>query len=99
TTTADIVVVHLPNVLVLPREAVTERRGNPVVQVAATGNRFRRVETGFATDTHVQIVSGVSEGQTVLIPRPATNAQNQQNGQDNRSRRGLGFMGFGGDRR
>ncbi|HHW15325.1 MAG TPA: biotin/lipoyl-binding protein, partial [Firmicutes bacterium] len=29
TTTADIIVVHLPNVLVLPREAVTERRGHP----------------------------------------------------------------------
>lgn len=100
TTTADIVVVHLPNVLVLPREAVTERRGHPVVQVAATGNRFRRVETGFATDTQVQIVSGVSEGETVLIPRPAANAQNPQNGQNNQPRGGFGFMGVpGGGRR
>ncbi|MGE5554190.1 MAG: efflux RND transporter periplasmic adaptor subunit [Betaproteobacteria bacterium] len=98
TTTVDIIVVHLPNALVLPREAVTERRGHPVVQVAATGNRFRRVNTGFMTDTHVQIVSGVSEGQAVLIPRPATNPQNQQNEHANRPR-GFGFMGVPGGRR
>ncbi|MDI6871966.1 MAG: efflux RND transporter periplasmic adaptor subunit [Bacillota bacterium] len=99
TITADIVVVHLPGALALPREAVIERRGRPAVQVAATGNRFRRVETGFANDTHIQIVSGLSEGETVLVPKPQTKAQDQQNRQNNRPSGGFGFMGIGGGRR
>jgi HlyD family secretion protein len=93
TTSVDIITAHHPQVLALLKEAVTERRGNPAVQVAATGNRYRRVETGFANDTYVEIVSGLTEGQTVLVPKPVAQSQNAKNGQSGQRRTG-GF-GFG----
>lgn len=93
TTNADLVVTHRPGVLVLPREAVVERRGRAMVQVAKTGERFRRVETGFTDDAHVEILSGLSEGDVVLVPRPAK-APNG-NGQNGRPL-GLGGIGFSG---
>ncbi|MGE5623399.1 MAG: efflux RND transporter periplasmic adaptor subunit [Methanocella sp.] len=92
TTNADIMIAHHPNVLALPKEAVTERRGNPAVQVAVTGNRFRRVETGFSNDTYVEIVSGLEEGQTVLVARPAA----QPNNGNGRNRQPGGFRFMGG---
>lgn len=101
TTDADIVVVHRPGVLTLPRQAVTQRNGSAMVRVAQDGARFQKVQTGFMTDTHIEIVSGLSEGQTVLIPRAGQGMpvrQNAQNGQSGQNRRLGGMFIMGGPR-
>jgi HlyD family secretion protein len=80
TTNVDLILARRSGVLVLPKEAVLEQRGHPAVQVAATGDRFRRVETGLSDDTRVEITTGLSEGDTVLVPRPQPKPANGANG-------------------
>lgn len=57
----------IPNALMVPSEAVIPELGGSSLFVAENGiAKRRRIETGIRTETLVQIVSGISEGDTVL---------------------------------
>jgi multidrug resistance efflux pump len=69
---ADIVLETEKDVLLAPREAVTQENGETVVYVA-TGKQPRRqpVVLGEHSDTQFVVRSGLSEGDTLLIKPPA----------------------------
>ncbi len=55
--------------LVVPRDAVKTSGGKSRVQIRGqSGPEYRPVETGSMTDTEVEIVSGLSDGESVLLP-------------------------------
>lgn len=54
--------------VLVPRVAVVTEKGESVVYVAAGGKADRRVvTTGFADDVHVEILSGVEDGEQVVV--------------------------------
>ncbi|MGI6081911.1 MAG: efflux RND transporter periplasmic adaptor subunit [Limnochordia bacterium] len=72
--TADIVVqvLHKPNVLVLPDPAIIDERGVTTVLLASNEPNGEptpvRIETGLKGNGFTEILSGLQEGQTVIIP-------------------------------
>lgn len=65
-------VARAADVLAVPLAAVFQERQEKVVYVAATNAPERRVVTIGVSDTrHCEIRSGVTEGETVLLERPA----------------------------
>jgi HlyD family secretion protein len=69
---ADVVLREEKDVLLVPREAVVHENGETIVYVAE-GKQPRRqqVELGPGSDTQVVVLSGVSEGDTLVIAPPA----------------------------
>lgn len=80
--TADIVVqvLHKPNVLVLPDAAVIDQRGRATVRLATAEPedepQFAQIEIGLKGNGYTEIVSGLEEGQTVIIPGRQSDAGN-----------------------
>ena len=69
--TTEVVVADLEDVIAIPVQAVTTRKGHRVCWVAAeTGLRLQEVETGHFTDTRVEIVRGLEPGEEVLLAAP-----------------------------
>jgi multidrug resistance efflux pump len=67
----DILVQELRDVLMVPIQVVSNRRGAKVVYVkTATGSQEREVTTGSFNDTFVQIVDGLKESEEVLLNPP-----------------------------
>jgi RND family efflux transporter MFP subunit len=65
-------VAHAADVLAVPLAAVFQERQEKVVYVAATNAPERRVVTTGVSDTrHCEIRTGLTEGETVLLERPA----------------------------
>jgi len=68
--TADIVIEtnRKENVLVIPREALEKRNGIKIVKVLY-GNQIenREIKTGLEGDNYVEIISGLSKGEQVII--------------------------------
>ena len=63
-------------VLAIPAEALHRERGKTVVYLWKGGRaRTQQVRTGVRTDTWVQIVDGLSEGQEVLLERPESGSE------------------------
>lgn len=91
TITASILVASRSNVLLLPLEAVQETRGRTVVMVPGEDGQPRPVpvELGLADARFAEVLSGLTEGQEVLISIPAT-----QVGSSNRG--GMFFPGMPG---
>jgi len=70
TVKVEIVSETVANVLYAPVEAVYHREGSQYCRVKTlTGNREVEVETGRSSIHYVEIVSGLEEGQTVLLQR------------------------------
>lgn len=69
---ADVVLGKDTDVLLVPREAVVHENGETVVYVAE-GKQPRRqlVELGAGSDTQSVVLSGVSEGETLVVSPPA----------------------------
>lgn len=68
--TADVIIQAeaKEDALIIPREAVRRVRGKMVVEVAANDLIWEReVETGLRSDTMIEILSGLSEGEKVII--------------------------------
>jgi cobalt-zinc-cadmium efflux system membrane fusion protein len=65
------------NGLIVPREAVSESEGKPVVYVKQ-GDTFlaHEVQIASATNTQVALLSGVQEGQEVALQPPSAPAIN-----------------------
>jgi HlyD family secretion protein len=68
---AEIVVTNLQDVVTVPMQAVTTRRGQPVVYVAQGRSSVPvPVEVGLYNTRFIQINSGVQEGDRVLLAPP-----------------------------
>jgi len=68
---AEIIIDTLENVLQVPLQAVSPSKGDQVCYVLNGGAPERRVvETGQFNDTFIEIVSGLEEGETVLLRVP-----------------------------
>jgi RND family efflux transporter MFP subunit len=71
--TADIVIAERSGVLLVPSRAIGEdSQGNPTVQVLVKGKiEERAVVTGISDGLQTEIVSGLNEGDTVVVERKA----------------------------
>ena len=92
---ASIITEIKSDVLIVPVSAVTTQNGQSAVQVMKNGQvQEVTVETGLASDTQIEIVSGLSEGDAVVT---ATVARNTNSG--GQTQTPSVFGGFGGGNR
>jgi hypothetical protein len=72
---ADVTVGARDDVLLLPVNAIFDQQGTLVAHVVGTtGAETRRVALGESNDAVVEVVSGVREGEKVLLSAPAAGA-------------------------
>jgi len=66
---ADIITDKRSNALLVPSRAITEDdQGNPIVRVIADEQtQERQVVTGISDDLETEIISGLTEGEKVLV--------------------------------
>jgi RND family efflux transporter MFP subunit len=57
----------VPDAIVVPREAVISKGGSSVFVLESGTSRLRSVQTGIERDGFIQIISGVEEGETVIV--------------------------------
>lgn len=76
------------NVLAVPQEAIIEKNGKKYVMVSdgaqktagkSASGKLVEVETGIKTTSMIEIVSGLSEGQTILVELPTNTNSNSKN--------------------
>lgn len=68
---AEIIVTNIPNCLTVPIQAVTTLKGNTVVFVKNNGKAMPvPVEVGLFNTKYIQIVSGLNDGDLVLLSPP-----------------------------
>lgn len=81
TAEVSILINRKENVLAIPIEAVRKSKDSKVVMVAGDNNTpvVKKVETGIANNTLVEITSGLDEGDKIEIPVPVQSTQNSQN--------------------
>lgn len=103
TTNVEIVTAEREDTLLVPAEAVSRQRGKHSVQVRkADGSQEERaVETGIADDTRQEILSGLQEGEEVVLNKSAGESRWKKGeaSSDMGQRammRGLGGFGGGG---
>ncbi|NMC35575.1 efflux RND transporter periplasmic adaptor subunit [Candidatus Beckwithbacteria bacterium] len=91
--TADITLDKRNDVLVIPVGAVVDRNGEKIVRVMKNGQvQPVQVETGLETDTEVEIVSGLSEGDVIISSTSGTGTS----GSSDKQGSGLMIPGMGG---
>lgn len=72
------------NILIIPREAVKKKQGESFVMVEEEGEKKPQrtpITTGISDETNIEVVSGLSEGDRVVIgesKRPSSRASNQK---------------------
>jgi multidrug efflux pump subunit AcrA (membrane-fusion protein) len=93
---AEVIIDRIPNALHIPVQAVFEGRTGSVVYVP-NGKRLeaRKVELGKRTESRVEILSGLEEGEIISLERPA----DQQGGRKTKKKKGAetsAFPGSGG---
>ncbi|MGG5253593.1 efflux RND transporter periplasmic adaptor subunit [Neobacillus sp. SM06] len=73
------------DILLLPLEAIQEKNGHPFVMVQSTDGKqqLTKVKTGIHDDQFVEIVSGVQEGEKVVIPKSYTLDKNNKKKNNN----------------
>lgn len=101
TTNIEIVAAQKNDAVLVPTEAVGRQKGKRVVTVVKADNTTeeRTVEAGINDGTHIEIESGLSEGEIVQLKRgPGDSKWSGGNGPDNKKGMGGpgGFMGGGG---
>ena len=79
----EILVGLLENVIQIPVQAVTNRRGKSVVYVVrGSGEEEREVELGESNDKFVQVLKGLEEGETILLEAPQSVTVEEQKAED-----------------
>ena len=65
----EIITTSKEGVLAVPKEIVTTRRGNKLVFTVESNNRAmqKHIETGISDDEYIEIVSGLEEGEKIVI--------------------------------
>ncbi len=77
--TAQIITTTKDNVLLIPSSAISTANGISTVQVLKNGmQQMTTIETGLASDTQTEVVSGLNEGDAVVmsaaaVSKPASN--------------------------
>jgi membrane fusion protein (multidrug efflux system) len=65
---AQVVAAQKPDALLVPKEAIVQQAGNPIVFVAQDGKASaRQVQTGMSDDKSVEILSGIAPGEQVVV--------------------------------
>ncbi|MDV2503595.1 MAG: efflux RND transporter periplasmic adaptor subunit [bacterium] len=78
TTNVTIITEARPGILAIPRRAVKTTKGQHVVTVVADGARSPRpVELGVQDGAFVEVVSGLSEGEQVVVTGPGKGADHR----------------------
>src|SRR5439155_21842921 len=91
TATAQLVTDQRTDVLTVPNRAISRQGSSRVVQVVTPdGTASRPVETGLANDQNTEVVSGLSEGETVVIPTTTARASVPGAGNATAAATGLG---------
>jgi len=96
TATAEIYIQDKKDILVLPIQAVTTSKGKSTVSVKkadGTVEEGHEIKIGIRSKTQVEVVSGLTEGDQVVMPTRKTTTNNQQQMQ---GFPGGGFPGGGG---
>ena len=94
TATAVIETARKDNVLTVPTTAVQTTNGQSYVRVLKNGQITQAdVETGISSDTETEIISGVSQGDTVITS--VTTTKSTSSSQSSSPFSGLGGRGFG----
>lgn len=66
----NIIVETKDNVLVIPSSAIQKQAGQNIVTVLEKGKEIQKVvEVGISSDTQTEIVSGLTEGETIVVSR------------------------------
>jgi multidrug efflux pump subunit AcrA (membrane-fusion protein) len=75
--TADIIIHHRSNVLLVPERAVTQDiQGNPIVRVMVNEQiQEKSVVIGINDGYHTEIVSGLQEGDVVVVETTAKSTE------------------------
>jgi len=74
----EIVIAQLKDVLAVPVQCISNRSGKKFCYVhTLSGNEAREVQTGPYNDKFVQIVSGLNEGESILLNPPRIFEQQQ----------------------
>lgn len=96
TATAEIITEIKENALWIPPQAIKTQAGQTVVRVLVNGKEEQReVEVGLETSDQAEIVSGLSEGETVIVSEVTAGEETTFGGEG-----GMRIMGgFGGERR
>lgn len=98
TASADILVLNKTDVLLVPSAAITQSGRNSVVEVVtANGTTEQRtIQTGATNGTQTEVVSGLSEGEKVLVQTGATSSTTSSTRTPTGARGGGFFIGGGG---
>ncbi|HBE80592.1 MAG TPA: hypothetical protein DDW65_22830, partial [Firmicutes bacterium] len=81
-----------PNVLAIPLRAVTQINGQSMVKVVKQGKYIaKKVQLGFTSEKYVEVVSGLSEGDKVAVPKTQVK-NNESNNTRNSGRIRMGGM-------
>ncbi len=68
---AQVVLERIPDALHIPLQGVFEEGGNSIVYISAAGRlQPRRVELGRRTETRVEVLDGLVEGETLSLEPP-----------------------------
>ncbi len=81
TATAEIRIQDKKNILIMPIEAVQTQRGKTYVSLKkadGTVEEQHEIQIGIKSETQVEIVSGLNEGDQVVMPTRRTTTTNQQ---------------------
>ncbi len=74
---SDIVIAESKSTLIVPIEAV--REDNVVIIPSGQNYQNKKVETGIESDTDIEIRSGLSEGEQILLEPASVNNRNSRN--------------------
>ena len=94
TASIEIVVADKQDVLLVPVEAISTSNGQKYVTLS-TG-LSTTVTTGVSSDEYVEVLSGVSEGDSVLITRTSSDSGSATTGYSGRGGNGGGMGGMSG---
>ncbi|MFA6941452.1 MAG: efflux RND transporter periplasmic adaptor subunit [Clostridiaceae bacterium] len=84
-----IAIVSKNNALVIPEEALVEANSKKYVRVQSSGqntnsstssNNLAEIKTGIETEDYIEVTSGVTEGQTILVQMASSSSSTQSQG-------------------
>lgn len=100
TAKCEIILEKVEDIIAVPKEAINEERDKKYVTVKQENGEAKQVEieTGIENDAYIEVTSGVSEGDIVLIEESTSQQANQtQMPQGRGSMQGGGEEGFSRD--
>lgn len=90
---AEIIIENKENILLIPVEAINTRKNK--YYVTLENGEEREVETGIYDEDNIEIVSGLSEGDSVILPQLVKGSSSENNRKEANSFGGFGGMGGG----